>query len=317
MELENTDQVLDSVETPEVEEVMQEDEPSAELEPEEVLEAAPEEEPAWEPDFKYKVYDEEKEMDDWARQFIKTPEDLEKFKKFYEAEGGFNVLKERHNELKNQVETHYKDIEKNYNDQSSIVNNILGYLDKKDYRSFFKQMDVADDEILQYALDIVKYREMSPDQRQIVDQQIAVEEQNKKLEWQTNHYQQQIEQQAIQTRELMLNQELSKPDVLSFVNDFEKAYGKPGSFREEVVKEGQLAWATQGVDLTPEQAVQKVVDRYKVFVQSNVSNSQPTPQQTVVQPKPVLPNVQAGGASPAKRQIKSIADIRALAQSME
>ena len=133
-----------------------------------------------------------------------------------------------------------------------------------------------------------------------------------------------IQEQQVQARELQLSNELSRPDISSFSQNFDSAFGNPGAFRQEVIRQGQLAWHNEKIDLPVDQAVKRVMDQYGSMVtppspvQSqpaapHVHNQQP---KVVVSQQPTLPNMQAGGGSPAKRQISSLDELKKIRQSM-
>lgn len=313
MEIENQDPIQEEptieVETQELEPQQTTEEPTATEEPPA--------EPEWQPNFSYKVEDDELEFDENIREFITDKEKEDFVRDLYTKAGGLDKYKTKYESLNEKV-AEYQKTEQQYQEQQQVVGSLLEMVEKKDYRNFFKQMDISEEDVLKYALDIVKYQEMSPDQRQMVDQQRMVQEQNQLLERQNQQYTQQLQEQAVQARTIQLENELTRTDVSQFLSSFDSAFGKPGAFKEEVIRQGQLAWHNEGVDLPADQAVKRVMDMYGSLVNKPAQTMQQPPQQTVVntQQAPVIPNVQASGASPAKQQIRSLDDIRKRAQAL-
>lgn len=316
------EQVVEEIQEEIMEEVVSEEpqvDPVEDPAPSDQVEDTPEE-PEWSPNFKYKVYDEEKEIDEWLRPVVTSPEQEAALRELYEKAGGLPKIKEKYEGLKEQVNNHYKKVEADFNTQTQTVNELLGFVDKKDFGTAFKQLGIANEDVLKYALDIVKYQEMSPEQRQAYDQQQLIQQQNYELEKQNQLYQQQVQEQAVQARQVQLDAELAKPEVSSFLGE----YGLQGqAFREEVIRQGQLAWHNEKVDLPVEQAVERARNAVLGLglkampaapAQQQVQQVRP---QAVQQQKPVLPNVQSSGSSPARKQFTSLAELKKHAQSLD
>lgn len=274
--------------------------------------------PQYTPNFKFKVMDEEKEFDEFIRGAIKDKEHEEKLRDLYTKAHGLEHHKKTHESLKERVEKHYRPLEETYN---TTMNNIK-YLDqavqKKDYQTFFDTLKIPRQDILKYALDLVKYEEMSPEQKAQVDKQREIERNNEMLSQQTQSYQSQAQEYAVQVRTLQLNNELMRPEHNSFVQNFDAKAGKPGAFREQVIRHAELAFYRNQTDLPVEQAVQEVMALYGNWIAPQVA---PTPQQApapqVQQKPPVIPNVQSTGNSPAKKIPTSLADLRKMAKEKE
>lgn len=273
----------------------------------------PKEVPAYTPNYKFKVMDEEKEFDEWVKGAIKDKEHEEKLRDLYTKAYGLEHHKKTHETLKERVEKHYRPLETEY---TNFKQN-LAYLDqvirKKDYQTFFDTLKIPRQDILKYALDVVKYEEMPPEQKAVIDRQREVERYNEMLAQQNMSYQQQIEQQAVQARTIELNSELMKPEVSSFVQNFDTRAGKPGAFREQVIRHAELAYYRNQVDLPVEQAVREVMAQYGSLVAPQALPT-PTPAPQAQQKPPVIPNVQSSGNSPAKVMPTSLADLRKLAK---
>jgi len=83
--------------------------------------------------------------------------------------------------------------------------------------------------------------------------------------------------------------------------------------------------------LTPDEVVNQVLKLYgsvpqnqtqesngQVEPKSNVAVSKPDPKnRVIIEKKPTLPNVKAGNKSPARKKVRSIADIRKLADGLD
>src|SRR5688572_6863826 len=281
-----TDSTLESKETP--------------VEPPKQEVDVPSEPSKYEPNFKFKVMDEEKEFDEFLRGVVKGKEEEEKLRDLYTKAHGLEANKKTLETYKEKVEKHYAPIENQYN---QVMAN-LGYLDtmvqKKDYQSFFDTLKISKQDILKYALDLVKYEELPPEQKAQIDHQREVERNNAMLLSQQQSTQSQVQEYAVQVRTLQLNNELMKPEVTSFVQSFDTKAGKPGAFREQVIRHANLAYYQNQMDLPVEQAVKEVMALYGNLVAPQMQPPQQTPTPQAQQRPPVIPNVQSSGNSPAK-----------------
>lgn len=270
--------------------------------------------PQYTPNFKFKVMDEEKEFDEFIRGAVKDKEHEEKLRDLYTKAYGLEHHKQTHESLKKKVETHYRPLEDNY----TQTMNSLRYLDqtvqKKDYQTFFDTLKIPRQDILKYALDLVKYEELPPEQKAAVDRQRQVEQYNERLAQENQSYQSQAQDYAVQVRTMQLNNELMNPNHNSFVQSFDAKAGKPGAFREQVIRHAELSFYRNQTDIPVEQAVREVMALYGNLVTPQALPTQQTQAPQVQQKPPVIPNVQSSGNSPAKVVPNSLADLRKLAK---
>jgi len=299
-------------ETPEVNEELA---PTPELEETPLAEGDPAPEPEWAPDFSYKVMDEQKEMDEWVRAAVTTPEQENALRELYTKAHGLDSVKGKYESLNGEVEEKWRPLESKYNELNTGLDN-LGKLIRdpnytgRDYRQFFKELNIPNEHVLEYAKNILDYQEMPPEQRAQLDRQRELEHQHQAMSQQQEMYQNQIQELAIQARNQQYNTEFTKPEVGSFIQEFDSKAGKPGSFRQQVLNEGALYYQTHGSEADPATLVRTIVDRFSPFVQ--VSQQAPAASLPVTpRTVPVIPNVQGTGNSPAKAGITSLADLRA------
>lgn len=278
-----------------------------------------EEAPAFEPSFKYKVKDEEFEMDEWAKQ-VATDEKIHKqLQDLYSASRGIAGIKEERQQLREEASTLRQ--EKETMDQSLAA--LSSYVQKGDMRSFFEALAIPREKVLSYALEELKYQELSPEQKYEVDSQRAQQAQLNQLQMQNQQMQQQWQSQAIAQRERELDLVMSDPTTTQVASAYDARVGKPGAFKEEVIRRGQLHDQIYGQDISAKQAVEEVLNLIN-------AGSSPTPSQAagtsqnaqgkarVVAPKnkPTMTNVQGTGSSPAKKTYNSIADLKKRQQEL-
>lgn len=188
------------------------------------------------------------------------------------------------------------------------------YLKHGDFDSAFEILGLTEDQIIKYALNKVQYKQMSPEQRAAYDSQLSNTRRMMALEAENQELSQSYQSFAVQQREGEVEMVLSRPDVSSVVQAFDQRVGRPGAFRDEVIKRGKL-YAHQGYDAPAQQVIGELI---------NLVGGVPTPQQTIQQgmgqqprqAKPTLPNITGKGTSPVKKIPKSIDDLRKLAATM-
>lgn len=291
----------------------------------------PQDPPEYTPNFTFKVMDEEKSFDDFLQSAVTTKEQEDALRDLYTKAYGLDPVKTKYESLSKQVKETYEPLQQQYQQLTTGLQN-LGAMIKEEsfegrnYRQFFDTLKIPNEHILRYAKQILDYQELPPEQRQAYDHQQQLQQQSMTLQQQNQWFQQQLQEQAIQARDMQINMELSKPEVGSFIQEFDKLAGQPGSFRQQVLNEGSLFFQTNQREASPQELVKIVMDKWKAFVPVTPAQPQPgqVPGATPMNPvnpgqaaqAPVIPNVKSTGNSPARKQITSLADIRALKKRM-
>jgi len=271
-------------------------------------------EEAWAPSFKYKVKDNEFDMPEWTKTLIKDQATEKELKTLFSKGHGIEEIQTQRQTLRDEVATLRE--EKENMDQS--LNALSAFVQKGDMQSFFEALQIPKDKVLKYAVDLLKYNELPPEKRAEIDNQRHNSRQLQELQYQNQTLQAQNEQQRVAQKQFELNQHLAQPAIASSVQAFDARNGA-GSFAREVIKQGMIAYQTQGIDIPTEQAVNEVLRLYG----ANISAADPaagTPQTQVLNQgqaqKPVIPNVQGRSGSPVRQAPQSLADLRKLADQM-
>lgn len=258
--------------------------------------------------------DEEHEIDDWARQYIKDQESEKKFKELYEKALGLPYAKQRAEKSQQTVQ----EVTEKWNTQQKRLGKILGYIEKKDFGSFIREMKIPEDLVLQHALERIQYQELTPEQRAQYDARTAERQRLYELEEQASSSSEYAKQVATQARTLEVNTFLSRSDVQPAVQSFDNRVGKPGAFVEEVWNMGKYLALTTGMDLPVDQVVNEVIRRYGIAPNPAAMGQQGIPsanpgQKPQAKP-PVIPNLSGShSASPAKKMPGSLDDLKKLA----
>jgi hypothetical protein len=268
------------------------------------------------PNFKFKVKDKELEFDDFVKPIVKNKELEAKFRDMYEKAYGLDEVKSSRDQVKQQLQ----EWQNKFGEVETSLKTLGGYLKTKDYGKFFDLMQIPTDDIIKYAINEVQYRELPPEQRQAIDAQRQQRTELEQAQMLNQSFQQQLATLSQQQVTMELNQELSKPDVVSIASAYDTRTGKPGSFKTEVIKRGQYYEAVHKISPPASQLVAELVSligSQASGTQTPEANSQGQSGQTSQQQKPVIPAFQSSGAkSPTKKVINSVEDLRKLRQNL-
>lgn len=269
--------------------------------------------PAFTPNFKYKAALQEKEIEEFWRPLIKDPESEKKVKELFTRAEAFEYMKEKSVKTTQEFES----LKGDYMNLASDANRVLQARDKGDLNSVFRQLQIDPSHVLKWAH---QYLNMTDDQRAAEDLQYQKQLETEQYQTQLQTMQQQMYEQAVQARAMQLDVSLMRPDVANAAVAWDQRMGQSGAFRALVIEEGQKAHFGEGKDITPDEAITRVMQRFGPLLggQQPQVVAQQTPQAGGVPPqaKPVIPTVQGRGTSPVRKQIKSLDDIKKLAKEM-
>lgn len=258
-------------------------------------------EPEYTPSYTYKVRDEEYTMDDWAKGLIKDPETEQHIRDLYTEKHGLDLAKKERAE-----------VQEKYNALEGSIQKLNEFVVNNDARGFIDSLGLPKQMFMDYAINELQYMEMTPEQRAQVDQKRNQELQATQLERDYNSLQEQSSQQAIQMRDLQLDNTLQQPQYAEAAKTYDARVGRPGAFKDFVVQRGEYNLQVNNVELTMDQAIQEamtyggVVGTQAPSTTENVGTHAAQRQEQ----KPVIPKVGGGNASPAKKQMTSIEDLR-------
>lgn len=275
---------------------------------------------AFTPDFKFKVWKDEREVDQDFRPLIKDADSEKRIKTLLSKAYGMDKFVEERDKLRGDYDG-YKGQAEPVMQQVKKINEYLnsGTIDGA-YRGI-RELNVPDELLLQVASFIMKRNEMPADQRAVLERNERLARENEELKSKFDSTDGEAAQLKRQTSLLQIDAELTKPSVKPIADAFEADHGH-GSFRDEVIQAGyRLEAANPGKTIPFDEAVQAAVTRWSRYYGGQAQNQGVAPtvpvQQGQGQPpakKPnIIPHVPGGGASPAMRSISSINDIRKLA----
>ena len=280
--------------------------------------------PAYVPNFKYKAAQQEKELDPFFHSLIKDADSEKKVKGLFSKADAFEYIKERYDAR----EKEYNSLQTDYQAQSTVVQRVNEAKAKGDLDTVFRNVGLNDHQIIQWAAKRVDYLQMMqslpPEQRQALQQQEQAALQNQTYQEQMSQMQSDLASQKVQNRTIMLEQSLLRPEVSQAASFWDNKMGQPGAFKDMVIEEAQKEWYMNQVDLPADQAVQRVMAKFGKFIDvqhagpQDPSANQFQPQAPQMpQQKPVIPAIPGSSKTPIRKQIRTIADIKARQKELE
>jgi hypothetical protein len=285
-------------------------------------------EPKYEPNFGYKVYDEQREFPDWAKPLVTSKETEENFRTTLQKSEAFDVLKPKH-------ETVIRDRDQSkamVNDHVAKVNRLIE-LRQKDPLAFFEEVGASDDLIISMASKLLKAQD-SPELTAALDTQRETSRRLRARDLEDAAREATTSSDMAQVHQNLMRQTLEFPAVSSLMQRMNGA--NPGSF--DVAMNLAAATIRQGGHqgyIQPADVAQKVLAQYGPLyagsavvtpvapvVTTQTAPVTQTAQGGTVQPvvpkvRPkTLPNLGKGSsASPVGSKPKSLADVKKRTQS--
>lgn len=263
--------------------------------------------------FKYAVEGDkqaEGEFDDLFKPLIKDEASYNKVKDLYEKAYGLDFIKNNRDHYREQ----FSEINDRYTTQTQALTELRTLRDNKDYRGLFEGMAIPEEDIIRYALERVQYKQATPEQRAAIDAQWSERSRIAQLELQNQQLQSNFENFSVQQRMNELDSVLQRPSVTDVARSFDERVGRPGAFRDEVIKRGQYYAQFHGTDPSAEQVVSEMLSFVGTPQVANAgqhaTQNQAQGMGTDQRQKPVIPAIAGKGTSPVKKTYSSIEDLR-------
>lgn len=290
--------------------------PSSEAQEVKVTEAIDGETPApeilkYQPNFKFKVMDEEKEIDEFVRGAIKDQESEKKIRELYEKAYGLDYVKPKYEERGKKL----TEVEGRYNELYGMVSDTMS-LKEKDFWGFCEKLGLTKEQVAQKVLEEVKKLELPEDQKRIYDELERTRRANLDLEKKFEFERRASEERAVQARTYELDTVLSRPEISAYAKAYDSSRKKSGAFREFVVRHGKAEWSVNQRDVSSEQAV---VDAMAILGESyrgGPATATHTAPNADDKPLPVIPRVTGKSVSPTGKAPRSIDDLKKIAAEM-
>lgn len=274
--------------------------------------------PAFVPNYKFKALDKEHEIPESLRAAIKDADTEKQVRELMLKAIGMDHIKPKYQETRQK----YEEVNTAYQGITKQISDLRADYQKGDMASFFEKLQIPEEKILQYAVQLVQNKELPPEQQQMLAARRDAEKRAQQLETQNYQLSEQTMAHAVEAKRWQLDTVMQRPDVSKYAEAYDRAQGKPGSFRDIVIRTGEAAFHTRQKDLNPEEAIKEAMDMLGgAYRNQQVAGAQqveqPAMQPQVVAPKKpvVIPNVQGrSSASPMKKQLTSLDDLRKFAK---
>lgn len=269
------------------------------------------EQPAWTPNYEFTVKEKKHQIDDIFKPLITTKEAEEKLKEVYLKAYGLDEVKssrESYKEKAVQYEQKNQLIEQNLKVLSDVAK-------KQDFNTFFEVLNIPKEQILNYAIQELKFQQLPADQQAAIEAQRQQEHTFAQTQNENQSLQQQMQTMMVQQAKQEINFEISKPEISTTAQAFDARLGKPGAFMSEVIKRGQYYEAVHKTSPPASQLVQEVL-QFVGYQAPAPPGQMPTPQipsQGLIQNqnKPVIPAFNGSVAkSPVRKSPSSLQDLR-------
>lgn len=281
----------------------------------------------YKPNFKYKAALQEKEVDEFWRPLIKDAESEKRVIEALQRLDGFDSVKSSREKLNQEYQSLFND----FSEQNKLVQRVEKSLQSNDLSSAFRQLGVTNEQVFKWTQEQLQRMEMPPEQRKAYEEAEQLRAQQMDVQEQMSQYQRMYEDQAVQARTVHLDLVLSRQDVAKAAESWDSLMGEQGAFRNLVIQEAQNQWFQSQRDLSAEQAVQLVMQKFGKVMSGQASMMQSQPQagvaqiqQPMTQPapqaqqqKPVIPNINGKGTAPIKKVPKSLDDLKKMAKELQ
>jgi hypothetical protein len=263
--------------------------------------AIPQDAPAYTPDFKVKIKGKELEIDEMFRGLIKDSDSEKKVKEVFEKAYGIEAVKADRASIKQEHES----FKTNVMPYLQVYDQFTTLRDQGNLGAAFKVANITDEQVFEYALQKLQM-EQNPTLAKTYQAQQEQSVKELELSRKVAMYEQQNQASAEQTFYAEFEQSLDTHAPL--VAQVNAKFGSDDFFKEEVIAYG-LAQQQKGNSLSPMQATEAVVSKYKQLFPTSQAPSMP--QASAPAPRPhTLPNVGNSSASPVKKQVRTMEDLQ-------
>lgn len=270
--------------------------------------------PQYQPNFKFKVLDQEKEFDEFVRGVIKDSDTEKKVRELYEKAYGLDVVKPKLHKTREELEA----VRGEWTPIKESIEVLKTHVKNKDFDAFFKDLNIPEHMIMQWAVQKAQYNDLSPQDKQRYDSEIELRRRNSELERELSSTSSKASEASVNLKRMELDYSLQNPEVNQIMRDYDAQKGQVGAFRDEVIRYGIAMEASSGKDVSAKEAVEALLGLMGRVPGRSSGQMSPQPQspETIQVPtKPVIPNLKSRSGVPVKKSPQSFDELRA--QNME
>lgn len=277
--------------------------------------------PQFKPNFKFKAFEKEYEVEDLYKGLIKDAETEDKVKKLHSKAYAMETMKERLEGTRQELQTFRGQVEPKLRAYDFFDH----LLQNKDFDTLFAKLQVPDQELFDFVERKLALHKATPEQRAAYQQQIDMRANSYLKDQQLSQLQQEHMTAQAEAKTMVLDQLVSRPDVAKYASAWDEKSGQVGAFRQLVIDEALAHFHRTQQDLSPDQAVNLVVQKFGKIIPYQVAGAQAQPGAQVTggspqaghhTPPPVIPNIAGRGTSPIKKVPRSLDDLKKIAKEM-
>lgn len=284
-------------------------------------EVVTEEKPKFQPNYKFKVYDQEKEFDDWIKPLV-NEENEAKIREVMEKAHGIDFIKEKLNNTRQEAAT----IQMEHQNLVQGIQQLQSAIKSNSVHDIKNVLGISNQDIKNWAVEVLRYEEMNPQDRQIYDNSFKYRQEAELYKTQSQTLADQMSE--IKSKQLLYevkNTITSDPSKSEFVQQLNERlkpiYGEDGFIRE-VGMVGSTFFRQNGFELDASQAVDFVLKKFGYTEQiktptipKQVVESKPVPVKVITKNDNTIPNPKSSGSgSPASKKITSVEQLKKLAR---
>lgn len=275
--------------------------------------------PVYTPNHKFTVMGQEREFDEFVRASVKDTESEKKLRDLYERAYGLDHVKTKFERTKTELDT----LAPKHQQMADTWDYLSALTKAKDFDNLFKGAGIQEQDVYKWVLGKIQAAQGDPSQQQQHAESAETRQRLYMLERENDRLKKDYESTENLRSQAEFRQALEVPSVRPYVQLFDQRAGQPGAFEQQVKAMGLHHFHTTGVDLPPEEVVNRVL------AWSGLTTGMPQGAQGPAMPagahaapaasRPaVLPNLGSGrNASPIKQAVKSMADLQKIRDGME
>ncbi len=276
--------------------------------------AEPVEPVEYEPNYSYKVLDEEREFPEYLRGVVTSKEHEDQIRELLCRADGLDSVKEGRDKFK----TQFEELGQTHSTLKGEHDNLIGGLGdldhyiKHDLTSFFKTCKISPDRIIEWTGNHLRgHEDPASQQQQALHSEMVVGQRQS----QTHSDSLRLQNEALMRTQHQIQSDsvMARPDVQQVATRLDTIYGV-GSFKKAVDEYGKSVFNQTGQNPSPADAVQHVMDYQKPMLdQMNQVAGVAQPTVPSAQPVATIPNVGGAGSaglSPTTQRATSIAELK-------
>lgn len=259
------------------------------------------------PDYTYKFKDEVRNFDERFNENIKSKEDEDAYRDLYTRADGLDSYKSKYSDL----ETKYSDLEgqaKQLTGGFEVLQNLTNG-EGKDMRGLMQALGVSNDDILDYSETLLNEEELPEEQKKLVLQNREMTQRMSDMESRMSNMTNEAGSAEYTREQDELNSLIGTEDVQPLAAKMEE-FGV--SLYDEVVTHGRNIFENTNKMPSIPSVLKLVSDKYSRML--NIGGTTNNIAETEDR-KPTLPSVKANANRSAGGKVKSLDDLRALAES--